>query len=146
MKKIIYLLLLFAVNSSFAQDYSNEIKTYLQQNRALYSLQPQDISDISIVSQSYSKSLEAYNVYVEQRYQGIKLFNSTSPFVVKNGAVVHAKVSFMANMASKVNATSPAITPNVAISKASAALGLFSPSNLELLSEGMDHTYKSSGA
>ena len=141
MKKIIYLILIFAVNLSFAQDFNNEIKTYLQQNRALYSLQPQDISDISVVSQSYSKSLEAYNVYVEQRHQGIKLFNSTSPFILKNAAVVHANVSFTANMASKVNAASPAITPNVAISKASAALGLNVPSNLELLREGIDFTY-----
>lgn len=141
MKKILYLLLVFTVNLSFAQDYSGLIKTYLQQNRSQYSLQQQDISDISVVSQSFSKSMQAYNVYVEQRHQGIKLFNSTSPFMIKDGAVVSAKVSFAENMASKVNGVNPALTANMAISKAAAALGLNAPSNLELLSMGIDNSY-----
>ena len=141
MKKVLYLIIFFAVNVSFAQDYSNLVKTYLQQNRSEFSLQQQDISDISIASQSYSESLKAYNVYVEQNHQGIKLFNSTSPFVVKDGAVVSAKVSFAENIAIRVNGVNPALTANMAISKAAAALGLNAPSNLILLSEGIDNSY-----
>ncbi len=141
MKKILYLFIVFTVNLSFAQDYTGVIKTYLQQNRSLYSLQQQDISDISIVSQSFSKSMEAYTIYVEQRHQGITLFNSTSPFIVKDGAVVSAKVSFTENLASKVNSVNPALTAEMAISKAASALGLNAPSNLELLSMGIDNTY-----
>ncbi|MDP2687292.1 MAG: T9SS-dependent M36 family metallopeptidase [Aequorivita sp.] len=141
MKKIIYFFIFFTVNLSFAQDYTGVIKTHLQQNRSLYSLQQQDISDISVVSQSFSKSMEAYTIYVEQRHQGINLFNSTSPFVVKDGAVVSAKVSFTDNLASKINAVNPALTAEMAISKAASALGLNAPSNLELLSMGIDNTY-----
>jgi len=141
MKKIIYLFIIFTVNLSFAQDFSGVIKNYLQQNRTQYSLQQQDISDISVVSQSFSKSMQAYNVYVEQHYQGIKLFNSTSPFLLKDGAVVSAKISFTENIASKVNGITPALTANLAISKAAAALGLSVPSNLELLSMGIDNSY-----
>ncbi|MDC8002058.1 T9SS-dependent M36 family metallopeptidase [Aequorivita todarodis] len=141
MKKILYLFIIFTANLSFAQDYSGVIKTYLEQNRSAYSLQQQDISDISVVSQSFSTSMQAYTVYVEQRYQGIKLFNSTSPFLVKDGAVVSAKVSFTENIASKVNGVNPALTANIAIAKAAAALGLDAPSNLELLQQGMDNTY-----
>ncbi len=141
MKKFLYFLIFLTVNLSFAQDYSGVIKTYLQQNRSQYSLQEQDVLDVSVISQSFSKSLEAYNVYVEQRYQGIKLINSTSPFAIKNGAVVTAKVAFAENIASRVNGVNPAITPNLAISKAATALSLSAPSNLNLISEGMDHTY-----
>ena len=141
MKKILYLLIVFTVNLSFAQDYSGLIKTYLQQNRSQYSLQQQDISDISVVSQSFSKSMQSYNVYVEQRYQGIKLFNSTSPFLIKDGTVASAKVSFTENISSKVNGVNPSLTAELAISKAAAALGLSAPSNLELLSMGIDNTY-----
>src|SRR5690606_32072632 len=141
MKKILYFCIVFTVNLSFAQDYSGVIKTHLQQNRSMYSLQPQDISDISVMSQSFSKSMEAYTIYVEQRYQGINLFNSTSPFVVKDGAVVSAKVSFTENLASKINSVNPALTAEMAISKAASALGLGAPSNLELLSMGIDNTY-----
>ncbi len=141
MKKVLYLIIFFAVNISFAQDYSNLVKTYLQQNRAQYSLQQQDISDISIASQSYSKSLKGYNVYVEQRHQGIKLFNSTSPFVIKDGTVYSAKLSFTENAAAKVNSTSPSISALNAISKAANWLGLQNPSNLNLIETVSDNSY-----
>ncbi len=141
MKKVLYLIIFFAVNISFAQDYSNLIKTYLQQNRSQYSLQQQDISDISIASQSYSKSLKVYNVYVEQKHQGIKLFNSTSPFVIKDGTVYSAKLSFTSNAAAKVNATTPSISAANAISKAANELGLQNPTNLNLLETVSDNNY-----
>lgn len=141
MKKVLYLIIFFAVNTSFAQDYSNLVKTYLQQNRSQYSLQQQDISDISIASQSYSKNLEAFNVYVEQRHNGIKLFNSTSPFVIKNGTVFSAKLSFTENAAAKVNGNSPSISAVNAISKAANWLGLQNPSNLNLIETVSDNSY-----
>ncbi|MCB0464860.1 MAG: T9SS-dependent M36 family metallopeptidase [Aequorivita sp.] len=141
MKKVLYLLIIFTVNISFAQDYSSLIKTYLQQNRAQYSLQQQDISGITIASQSSSKGMHVQNVYVEQRHQGIKLFNSTSTFVIKEGAVYSAKLSFTPNAAAKVNSTSPSISAVSAISKAANWLGLENPSNLNLLETVSDHSY-----
>ncbi|MEH6764000.1 MAG: T9SS-dependent M36 family metallopeptidase [Aequorivita antarctica] len=141
MKKILYLIIIFAVNVSFAQDYSSMVKLYLQQNRGQYSLQQQDISDISVASQSFSKSLQVQNVYVEQRHQGIKLFSSVSSFVIKDGAVISAKLSFTENAAAKVNSTSPSISAVNAISKAANWLGLENPSNLNLLETISDNSY-----
>jgi len=141
MKKLFYLLILFAFNFSFAQDYSSAVKSYLQNNRAQFELQPQDISDINIASQSFSKSLKATTAYVEQRFEDISIYNTNSPFVLRDGSVISAKVSFVQNVTSKANATVPALTPNIAIIKAANALGLRVPSNLELLSEGIDNTY-----
>ncbi len=141
MKKVLYLLIIFAVNVSFAQDYSSVVKSYLQQNRSQYSLQQQDISDITIASQTFSKSMKVQNVYVEQRYQGIKLFNSVSPFVIKDGAVVSANISFTQNAAAKINSTTPSISAVTAISKAATALGLQSPSNLNLLETISGNSY-----
>ncbi len=141
MKKILYFIIILAVNVSFAQDYSSVIKTYLQQNRAQYSLQQQDISDIYIASQGNSKTMKVLNVYVEQRHQGIKVFNSVSPFVLKDGAVISAKLGFTENAASKVNSTTPSISAVGAISKAATALGLDTPSNLNLLETVSDTKY-----
>src|SRR5690606_29652658 len=141
MKKILYFIIILAVNVSFAQDYSSVIKTYLQQNRAQCSLQQQDISDIYIASQGNSKTMKVLNVYVEQRHQGIKVFNSVSPFVLKDGAVISAKLGFTENAASKVNSTTPSISAVGAISKAATALGLDTPSNLNLLETVSDTKY-----
>ncbi|WP_310991541.1 T9SS-dependent M36 family metallopeptidase [Aequorivita marina] len=141
MKKILYLFIIFAVNLSFAQDYSGVVKTYLKQNRAEHSLKQQDVSDVSVASQSFSKSMQVHNVYVEQKHQGIKVFNSISPFVIKDGAVVSANLTFTENAAAKINATSPSITAVNAISKAASSLGLDNPSNLTLVESVSDHSY-----
>src|SRR5690606_31951328 len=85
--------------------------------------------------------MKVHNVYVEQRYQGIKVFNSTSSFVMKDGAVYSAKLSFTENIAAKANTVSPAINAVNAISKAAAALGLPNPSDLSLLETVGDNSY-----
>ena len=147
MKKVIYLIIFFAVNQSFGQDFKATVKSYLQQHKAEFSLQQQDISDISISSEAYSNSLKAYNVYVEQNYQGIKIFNSVSPFLIKNGQVVHANVSFADKVSARVNSTSPSINATAAIGKAATALGLGTPTNLSLLetSENNSYVYSNGG-
>lgn len=141
MKRVLYLFIIFAVNLSFAQDYSGVVENYLQQNRSQHSLKQQDVSDVAIASQSFSKSMQVHNVYVEQYHNGIKVFNSTSPFVIKNGAVVSAKLSFIENVAAKANTSSPSITAVNAISKAANSLGLENPSNLNLIETLSDNSY-----
>lgn len=141
MKKIIYLFILFAFNLSFAQDYSGTIKSYLQQNRSKMNLEQQDFSDITISSQSNSKSLKADNVYVEQRFRGIKVHNAISSFVIKNGSVVSSQSAFVKNIATKSNTTQPSISAVVAISKAASELGLPAPSGLSLLETVGNNSY-----
>ncbi|MGO3182551.1 MAG: T9SS-dependent M36 family metallopeptidase [Aequorivita sp.] len=141
MKKILYLFIIFTVNLSFAQDYNTVVKDYLQQNRSQHSLKQQDVSDVLIASQSFSKSMQVQNLYVEQYYKGVKVFNSVSPFVIKDGAVVSAKLSFAKNVAAKVNATSPSISAVNAISKAASSLGLDNPSGLNLIETVSDNSY-----
>lgn len=141
MKKIIYLFIFFAVNLSFGQDFTGAVKSYLQQNLSQNSLKQKDVSDISISTQSYSKTLQAFNVYVEQHYQGIKIYNSVSPFVIQEGRVLSAKLSFVENLSRKVNGTSPAVSALAAISKATNALGIPSPSSLNLLETGEYNSY-----
>src|SRR5690554_2536945 len=141
MKKIIYLFIFFVVNHSFGQDFTATVNSYLQKYQADSSLKQGDVADVSIATQSYSKSLDAYNVYVEQNYQGIKVYNSVSPFVIKNGGVVSAKVSFIENISAKANSTSPSISALAAISKATNALGIDSPKGLSLLETLDDNSY-----
>ncbi len=133
MKKITYILLLLVVNFAFAQDYNQTISNYLNSNKSVLNFQQQDIADISVERHSFSKSLQAENVYVTQNYRGIEIFNSSSSFVIKNGSVLFKSVSFQNNLVARVNTTQPSITPSLAISKATTALNLASPSGLVLL-------------
>ena len=133
MKKVLYLLAFITVSFANAQDFSGAIDSYLDDHRTELGLQPQDVEEISISSQSFSKSMNLNNVYATQMYQGIEIFNSTSSFAIKNGAVVNANLSFSENVSQKVNTTTPANTAASAISRAANAFGIQSPTNLVLL-------------
>lgn len=133
MKKLLYVLALFAVTFATAQDFSETVGSYLNDNRSELGLQSQDVVEFSINSNSYSKSMNLDNVYVNQMHQGIEIFNSTSSFAIKNSAVVNANLRFTENVEQKVNTTTPSNTATTAISNAASAIGIQGPMNLELL-------------
>jgi len=146
MKKILYLLVFFAVCVAQAQDFNGVISNYLDNNRAELGLELQDISDVVVNSQSFSKSLDAHTVYASQRYQGIEVFNSTSAFAIKGGSVVAANLSFEKQLSLKYNTTTPGISPATAIGKAAAALGLNAPSGLNVIeSANNQYLYNTGG-
>ncbi len=133
MKKLLYLVMFIAVGFAYGQDYTGAINSYLNSNKTELGLQSQDFEDVIVDRHSFSKSMDLENVYVLQRYQGIEIFNSTSPFAIKDGAVVYSSLSFSESISQKINTTSPAISASTAISKAAQELGLNSPTNLDLL-------------
>ena len=110
MKKLLYVLALFAVTFATAQNFSETVGSYLNNNRSELGLQSQDVAEFSINSNSFSKSMNLDNVYVNQMHQGIEIFNSTSSFAIKNGTVVNANLRFTENVEQKVNATTPSIS------------------------------------
>ncbi len=126
-------MMFIAVGFAYGQDYTGAINTYLNSNKIQLGLQAQDFDDVVVDRHSYSKSMELENVYVTQRYQGIEIFNSSSSFAVKNGAVIYSSLSFSESIAQKVNTTSPAISAFTAIGKAAQQLDLSSPANLDLI-------------
>jgi len=141
MKKVLYSLLFIAVSFAYGQDFSGSINSYLNSNQEKLGLQSKDFEDINVDRQSYSKSMELNNVYANQRYQGIEIFNSTSSFAIKNGEVVYAALSLSENIAQKVNTTNAAISASGAINKAVQELGLNTPVNIELLETVASNSY-----
>jgi len=133
MKKLLLLLMLVSVGFAFGQDYKGTINSYLSTNQTELGLQSQDAADVTVDRHSYSKSMQLENVYAIQRYQGIEIFNSTSSFAIKNGAVVYSSISFSKSIAQKVNTTNPSLSALTAIGKAAQELNLGNPSNLELV-------------
>lgn len=135
MKKLLYLFMFIAVGFAYGQDFSGSVNNYLNSNRTQLGLQSQDVSDVIVDRHSYSKSMDVENVYVVQRYQGIEIFNSSSSFAVRNGQVINANLSFTDNISQKVNTTNASLSASTAIIKAAQALGLSSPTNLEIVEE-----------
>lgn len=133
MKKLLYLITFLTTSFAIAQNYEEVIDSYLTINRSELALQLQDIEEVRINTMSFSKSMNLDNVYVLQGYEGIEIFNSISSFAIRNNTVVNANLSFINNLAEKVNATIPSISASSAIINATNALGIQKPSNLVLL-------------
>jgi extracellular elastinolytic metalloproteinase len=146
MKKILFLFAFITVGFVNAQDFTGVISSYLNNNRTQLELQPQDIEEFSVDRQSFSKSMNLHNVYIIQKHQGIEIFNSTSSLAIKNTNVVNANLSFVSNLSTKVNTTTPSINAITAITKAANELGVENPSNLSLLeSSGNTYLYSNGG-
>lgn len=141
MKKLLYLFAFLTVSIAGAQDYSAVIQSYLNSNRAQLGLTIEDVQQVAINSNSYSKSMDVENVYASQSINGIEVFNSVSSFAIRNGAVVSASVVYTDNAINKINSTTPSLTAETAISRAAQSLGLNAPTQLELL-ENNGNTYK----
>lgn len=141
MRKLLSLLALLTLSFAGAQDYSGIVKNYLQNNRSQLGLTTGDVENVALKSNSFSKSMNVQNVYVNQSINGIEVFNSTSSFAIRNGQVVHANVGFAQDLSAKINASAPSTTPVAAISSAAIALGLNSPANLQLI-EGSGTSFR----
>jgi len=129
------------VQSSFAQDYRAISLKYFQDHLERYQLTEQDVSGLQVSSSSYSESLNAQNVYVNQYHNGILVFNSVSSLVVRGDVVKSAKVRFVPNIARKINASTPSVPAISAISKAVSGLGIEAPSDLRLIETKGENSY-----
>lgn len=146
MKKLLFLLAFLTVGLVGAQDFSRIVQDYLGNNQTQWGLTTGDIENVTISSQSFSKSMNVQNVYVNQALNGIEVFNSTSSFALRNNQVISSKVLFVPNLASKINAGAPGITASSAIAKAAQALGINAPGPLQLLEEnGNQYVYSNGG-
>ncbi len=141
MKKIIYLFTLLCFGLLQAQDYSGVINSFFNENRSQYDLSAQDVSDIHIYNQHFSRSTSVDHVYSLQRYQGIEVFNAIANFAIKNNSVFSVKNQFIAQLSQKANTTSPSLTPVQAIQQAASHLGLNSPTGLELIETVTNHKF-----
>lgn len=145
MRKNILIMFLLVAGISFGQDYPAIVKTYLSDNKKELFLEPEDFAEAAVSSVAYSASLKAHTVYVDQYFHGVKIFNSVSPFVIRDGNVQSAALSFYRNAGSLVNNPAPSVSSLAAISRAAAALGIPAPSGIKLLETHPGNSYLYSG-
>lgn len=142
MKKIILSLAFISFGLLNAQDFSGIIDSYFTENRSQLGFTSQDVSDIQIYSQHYSKTTKVNHVYSVQRHQGIEVFNAIANFAISNNnEIKYVNQSFIPFLSQKVNTTSPGLTPEQAIFQAASQLGLNSPSGLELIETSGSNKY-----
>ena len=142
MKKITLLTAFFVAVTGFSQSSKQKIQTYLDNNRAKLQLTTQDISDWVIESEVPGSGTGITSTYVVQRHQGIEVFNAQSNVWIKGGNVLNMESNFRANVASRVNTTTPNLTVLQAIAAAYSKVGVTKQTNFSIVETLNDKSFK----
>ena len=139
--------ILFLSAVTFGQNNNDVIKTYLSDNLERFDLVASDIVEWKITNEVFSKQSKVTNVYIQQLYKGIPIFNAVSNISIKDNKVIFSGNSFVRNISSKVNGTIPVLNAKAAITQTASQLKLGSISNSQLIEQNNTHkfTFSNSG-
>ncbi len=106
---------------TFSQNYDQPsedvgfILDYLKEHKSDFNFQDKDIEQLIVTNEYLSKSTGLTHVYVNQTFEGIKIFNAISSVTIKDDGVVYFSNRFLNNIEAKVNSFSPTQSPVSAI-------------------------------
>jgi hypothetical protein len=124
---------LFSQNNSQSHEYNELIINYLKNHKSDYDFKDGDIEQFVVTDSYYSENTDLTQVYINQTYEGIRVFNAISSVAVKEGKVFYYANRFLNNISTKVNTTSPSYSPVSAIQKVATELELGNVQNIEEL-------------
>ncbi|QTY28023.1 T9SS-dependent M36 family metallopeptidase [Flavobacterium sp. CS20] len=132
MRNIILICALSIVSVFQAQNFETVIYSYLDQNSEEFNFNRSDLNDFIITNQAYSKSMDLYNVYVQQTHQNIPVINALGSFAINQNRVVNFNHSFVSNLSDFIETTTFSISAEDAVNSAIQSLGLDASLNLIL--------------
>lgn len=91
---------ILAFSFSMAQNYEATVKKHIDDNLQLKSL-PQELKSFEILNVDASKSLNADVVDVQQKINGLPLYNGISTFLIKDSKIINATEGFISNLSNK---------------------------------------------
>ena len=101
-----------------SQQVPANIRAYLMNTISKSGLSQEDVQDVLISSQYTDRTSNRTYVYLQQAWKGIPVFNAVAPVVVSNGKAYGMNLPFVPGLASRVNTTTPSVTPQQAVSAA----------------------------
>jgi hypothetical protein len=109
---------------------------HLEQARESWQLTAADIADVTVSDQYQTRHNGVTHLYFMQRYAGIPLYNAINGIhITRDGKVAFATNRFVPDLASRANATNPALTAYQAIEAAATHLELIMDGPLRLLQQ-----------
>jgi extracellular elastinolytic metalloproteinase len=107
-----------------AQDYSGVINSHLEANKSKFEVTSQDIANLKVYNQVYSRHNKVTHVYAVQQHNGVEVYNAIANVAIKNNAVVYVGNNMQKDIKSRANGSAAALNPMQAAAKAANALGL----------------------
>ncbi len=141
MRNLLLILAISVVSVFHAQDFKPVISNYLDQNSNEYDFSRSDLKEFIVTNQSHSKSMNLYNVYVQQTYQNTPIINAIGSFAIKQNRVVNFNNSFVSNVDELIETNTASYSALNAISATFQELGLNTNSNITLKENISDSEY-----
>jgi len=147
MRNILLIFALSFVGVFQAQNFETIISNHLDENSDNFDFKRSDLKDFIITDQSYSKSMDVYNVYVQQTFQNTPIINALGSFAIKQNRIVNFNHSFVTSLDQKVETTTASLSAESAIYSAISSLGLDASSNLTRIEDisNSEFVFKSEG-
>ncbi|MFS4482394.1 T9SS-dependent M36 family metallopeptidase [Hyunsoonleella sp. 2307UL5-6] len=98
--------------------YGGVILNYLKSNSSVSKASNEDIKDVYVNRENFSKKTGIANVYLNQRYKGVKIFNAITTVGIKEGKVFHYADNFKTNLEKRITSSTVTINEVQAIQKA----------------------------
>lgn len=136
----------YSQNRLESSQYGAIIESYLNVNKEKFNLQAEDISDLYITDEYLTKQTKVTHVYVNQRYQGIKIFNALSSVAIKNGRVSYYANNFIPQIEDKISTQAAILSPENAIQNTARRFNLNTPQDLNVIAvSGKKFIYSNGG-
>ncbi|EDP72531.1 Protease-associated PA [Flavobacteriales bacterium ALC-1] len=121
---------LFGQNNLKSSEYGALIIDYLKEKKSDFNFNDQDIEQLVVNNAYYSESTDLTQVYVNQTFQGIRIFNAISSVAIKDDKVFYYANRFLNDISNKVNSTFPSFSPVSAIQNIAIKLELGNLQNI----------------
>ncbi|MBC2843584.1 T9SS-dependent M36 family metallopeptidase [Winogradskyella flava] len=136
---------IFSQNSLQSTTYGELIISYLENQKSKFDFLEEDLKDLVVANTYYSKNTDITQVYINQTFDNIRIFNAISSIAIKNDKVFYYSNRFLSSIANKINTTSPSFSPDLAIKKIAMQLELGDLENMEQLANNSS-SYRFSNA
>jgi hypothetical protein len=129
---------LFGQNKLESSEYEALITNYLKDQKSDFNFKDRDTEGLVVTNAYYSENTDLTQVYVNQTYEGIKVFNAISSVAIKDGKVVYYANKFLNDLSKRVDTKSPSFSPVAAIQKVATQLELGSLQNIQELERNVN--------
>jgi extracellular elastinolytic metalloproteinase len=134
-KGLLLVAALFLSLMTFGQNYNDVISKHLAANLQKFNLLEADVAEWKITNEVYSEKTKITNIYIQQIYKGVPVFNAVSNISIINNKVIFSGNSFVKDLSSKVNLPTPSLKAKTAIIQVASQLKLGSTSSIELIEQ-----------
>ncbi|WP_439153308.1 M36 family metallopeptidase, partial [Winogradskyella sp.] len=105
----------YSQNSLESSEFGEVITNYLNDRKSDFDFEDEDIARLVVNDQFYSEITDLNNVYVNQTFQGIRIYNAISSIAIRNNEVFYYANRFLKDIEEKVNTTNPSQSPVAAV-------------------------------